>query len=56
MSAILNGEIDEVQAAIFLIALRMKRETMEEHIGILEALLKFTDCQKTDCGQPSRFR
>ena len=28
MSAILSGEIDEVQTAIFLIALRMKRETM----------------------------
>jgi anthranilate phosphoribosyltransferase len=26
----------------------MKRETMEENIGILEALLKFTDCQKID--------
>jgi len=48
MSAILRGEIDEVQAAIFLIALRTKRETMEENIGILEALLKFTDCQKID--------
>ena len=48
MSAILSGEIDEVQTAIFLIALRMKRETMEENIGILEALLKFTDCQKID--------
>jgi len=46
MSAILSGKIDEVQSAIFLIALRMKRETMEENIGILEALLKFTDCQK----------
>ena len=48
MSAILSGEIDEVQSAIFLIALRMKRETMDENIGILEALLKFTDCQKID--------
>ncbi len=48
MIAILSGEIDEVQSAIFLIALRMKRETMEENIGILEALLKFTDCQKID--------
>ena len=48
MSAILSGEIDEVQSAIFLIALRMKRETMEENIGILEALLRFTDIQKID--------
>ena len=48
MSAILSGEIDEVQSAIFLIALRMKRETMEENIGILEAILRFTDSQKID--------
>ena len=48
MSAILNGEINEVQAAIFLIALRMKRETLEENLGILDALLKATDCQKAN--------
>ena len=58
MSAILSDEIDEVQAAIFLIALRMKRETMDENIGILKALLKFTDSQKSavddlvDLGDP----
>jgi len=38
MRAILEGQIDPVQAGIFLIALRMKRETDEENIGILEAL------------------
>ena len=48
MSAILNGEIDEVQSAIFLIALRMKRETIEENFGILDALIKATDVQQTD--------
>ncbi|MGE4594768.1 MAG: anthranilate phosphoribosyltransferase [Gammaproteobacteria bacterium] len=48
MSAILKGEIDEVQSAIFLIALRMKRETVEENFGILDALLKATDCQQAD--------
>jgi anthranilate phosphoribosyltransferase len=48
MSAILGGEIDEVQSAIFLIALRMKRETVEENFGILDALLKATDCQQVD--------
>ena len=58
MSAILSGEIDEVQTAIFLIALRMKRETMDENMGILKALLKFTDSQKSavdelvDLGDP----
>ena len=34
MKAILANEISEVQSAIFLIAMRMKRETMEENIGI----------------------
>jgi len=48
MSAILDGEIDDVQSAIFLIALRMKRETLEENFGILDALLKATDCQQAD--------
>ena len=38
MRAILEGQVDPVQAGIFLIALRMKRETDEENIGILEAL------------------
>ncbi|MBO68867.1 MAG: anthranilate phosphoribosyltransferase [Acidiferrobacteraceae bacterium] len=38
MSLILEERVDEVQAAIFLIALRMKRETDEELLGILKAL------------------
>ncbi|MDC3316195.1 anthranilate phosphoribosyltransferase, partial [Candidatus Thioglobus sp.] len=42
MEAILNNEIDEVQSAIFLIAMRMKRETMDENIGILMALIGLT--------------
>lgn len=39
MSAILSDEIDSVQVAVFLIALRMKRESMGEFMGILDALL-----------------
>lgn len=39
MRAILSGEADDVQTAIFFIALRMKRETNEENCGILQALL-----------------
>ncbi|MEZ5479988.1 MAG: anthranilate phosphoribosyltransferase [Thiolinea sp.] len=39
MSHILGGEADEVQTAIYLIALRMKRETDEENRGTLQALL-----------------
>jgi anthranilate phosphoribosyltransferase len=38
MRLVLDGAVDPVQAGIFLIALRMKRETDEENEGILEAL------------------
>ena len=38
MKAILNDEVDPVQAAIFLIALRMKRETWDENKGVLDAI------------------
>ncbi|MFK7993864.1 MAG: anthranilate phosphoribosyltransferase [Granulosicoccus sp.] len=38
MRIILDGEADEVQAGIFLIALRMKRETDDELAGILHAI------------------
>ncbi|MDD5366455.1 MAG: anthranilate phosphoribosyltransferase [Gallionellaceae bacterium] len=43
MQAILDGVADPVQAAIFFIALRMKRETMDEFKGILDAILSSTD-------------
>lgn len=39
MQGVLNGEIDPVRAGIFLIALRMKRETGEENRGVLQAIL-----------------
>ncbi|RUA05331.1 MAG: anthranilate phosphoribosyltransferase [Gammaproteobacteria bacterium] len=48
MQAILRGEIDDVQSAIFLIALRMKRETMEENEGILAAILAESDKQQVN--------
>jgi anthranilate phosphoribosyltransferase len=51
MSAILRGEIDEVQAAIFLIALRMKRETDEENKGVLDAILRISQSRKVDVDQ-----
>lgn len=38
MKAILNNEVDPVQAAIFFIALRMKRETWDENKGVLDAI------------------
>ena len=39
MSAILNDEISDVRAAIFLIALRMKRETHDENLGVHDAMI-----------------
>jgi anthranilate phosphoribosyltransferase len=42
MQAILENAVDPVQAGIFLIALRMKRETNDEFKGILEAILQAT--------------
>ncbi len=43
MQAIIRGDINDVRTAIFLIALRMKRETMDENIGILSAILSESD-------------
>ncbi len=42
MHAILEGAVDPVRAGIFFIALRMKRETMDEFEGILDAILDAT--------------
>lgn len=42
MRAILDGHIDPVQSAIFLIALRMKRETPEENRGVLSGIMDCT--------------
>ncbi len=42
MKAILNNEVDPVQAGIFFIALRMKRETRDENKGVLDAIREAT--------------
>ena len=42
MQLILEQKVDSVQAGVFLIALRMKRETEEENLGILEAIREAT--------------
>jgi len=42
MQLILDGEVDPVQAGIFLIALRMKRESDDETRGMLEAIREST--------------
>jgi len=43
MGQVLNDAADPVQAAIFLIALRMKRETDDENLGVLDALRAATE-------------
>ena len=43
MQAVLDGTVDPVRAAVFLIALRMKRETDGENLGILDAVRETTD-------------
>lgn len=43
MEEILSGKADPVQAAIFFISLRIKIETHEENLGILQALQNCTD-------------
>lgn len=45
---ILSGEADPVRAAVFFIAMRMKRETNEENLGILQALQAHTEQIQAD--------
>lgn len=47
MHALLDGSADEVQAAVFLIGLRMKRETEDEINGVMDALQDRTEVVKT---------
>jgi len=42
LNLILDDDVDPVQAGIYLIALRMKRETLEENTGSLQALQDHT--------------
>ncbi|MGH8581656.1 MAG: anthranilate phosphoribosyltransferase [Gammaproteobacteria bacterium] len=42
MRCILDGQVDPVQAGVFLIALRMKRETDDESLGVLDAIREVT--------------
>jgi anthranilate phosphoribosyltransferase len=48
MRCILQPEADPVQSAIFLIALRMKRETPAENRGVLAAIRDAIDTQAVD--------
>jgi len=48
MQYVLDGLIDPVQSAIFLIALRMKRETDDENRGVLQAIIDATHTVTAD--------
>ena len=43
MRSILSGDVDPVQAAVFFIGLRMKREVDAENKGILQGIIDMTD-------------
>jgi anthranilate phosphoribosyltransferase len=48
MRYVLDGRVDPVQAGIFLIALRMKRETDDENRGVLQAIIDATHTVTAD--------
>lgn len=48
MLGVLDGSVHPVQAAIFLIALRMKRESDQENLGLLDAIAKATVRESVD--------
>ncbi len=48
MLEILEDKVDPVQAAVMLIALRMKRETDDENLGMLQAMQQLTHQQTLD--------
>jgi len=51
MQHILDGSADPVQAGIFLIALRMKRETLDENGGCLQAIIDASNIVTADVDQ-----
>ena len=51
MNAMLKGDSDPVQAAVLLIALRMKRETQPENRGFLQAICDDIDFLVADADQ-----
>ena len=51
MTEIIKGNSDPIQSAVFLIALRMKRETDAENKGTLRAILDYVDFHQADADQ-----
>ncbi len=51
MHALLDGSADPVQAGVFLIGLRMKRETDDELKGVMDALQDRTEVVQSGCDE-----
>ena len=51
MKSILEGKADEIQVAVLLIALRMKRESMGEFLGLFDAMLESVDTTSIDVSE-----
>lgn len=51
MALILQGEVDPVQSALFLIGLRLKRESDDEYRGLLQALIDAGERRVVDCDE-----
>ena len=48
MQTILSGQADEIQVAVLLIALRMKRESMDEFLGLFDAMQESVETVNVD--------
>ncbi len=55
MLEILSGQADPVQAAVFFIGLRMKTETNDENLGLLQALQQYTNQQQANVSELLTF-
>jgi len=51
MQSILEGGEDDIQIAVLLIALRMKRESMDEFLGLFDAMAASVKTEKVDVAE-----
>ena len=52
---VLSGDVSPIQAGIFLVALRLKRETDEENLGFLDALLAASTVEQAEVADVVSF-
>jgi len=51
MKAVMNDDVDPVHAALFLVGLRMKKETIDEYLGIHDGLNSFVETKTSQLPQ-----